>query len=740
MLFSGASGQPGGIQYQAIAREGSQVLKNREITVELTLLNDQSDKVWQESHTLQTNDYGLFTISLGNEPSAVIFQEVDHLSDLNWGNITYSLAVSVNEQEIGTNPVHAVPVALYGKDEDADPANEIQHLDFNNGQLILSGSQEEINLTPYVQSLNPWVEGGGALTYSGGGIGIGTESPESTMDIAGSQSGDEPIFQVKNYRGNPVFAVYNDGVWVYVDESAKGIKGGFAVGGYSSNKGPGQQFMRVTGDSTRVYFNEASKGIKGGFAVGGYSSGKAPTSQLMSLEPDNYLIGHSAGENLTGLYNQFMGYNAGANAGAAHRNVYIGYEAAKNATDGSDNVIIGYKAGENINEGYNNVLIGYWAGKGNPTVTDRYPSGSVIIGDGAGANSTGGWGNVFIGQESGFNNTATGGTSGARNVFVGRETGRANTSGGDNTYIGTFAGVDNQDGHDNVIVGTVAGSQGNTGSNNVYMGYRAGYTNEGDYNLVLGHNAGSAESNYTIDSDFYRNVMLGAQAGYSTTTGNNNTYVGYQSGRNNETGTGNVFIGYRAGQNEAGSDKLYIANSDATSTEALIFGDFANENLRFNGNVGINTNYANGYGLRVDIPAGQTDYYAIVASGDVWAYSFVPSDKHFKTNIIEIPDAIDQLIKLRGVMYDWDQSKGIHITSKKKGIGVIAQEVEKVFPELVRENDEGYKAVHYTGLIPVLIEAVKEQHAENQELKKSIENQHQLIKNLEERIAAMESK
>ena len=96
------------------------------------------------------------------------------------------------------------------------------------------------------------------------------------------------------------------------------------------------------------------------------------------------------------------------------------------------------------------------------------------------------------------------------------------------------------------------------------------------------------------------------------------------------------------------------------------------------------------------------------ADGDVIAYSTTtPSDERLKENVKVIDNPLDKLDQLRGVTFDW-----IDRDDKKSG-GIIAQELEKVMPELVREVDslkseDSYKAVDYNGLIGLLIEAVKE--------------------------------
>ena len=112
--------------------------------------------------------------------------------------------------------------------------------------------------------------------------------------------------------------------------------------------------------------------------------------------------------------------------------------------------------------------------------------------------------------------------------------------------------------------------------------------------------------------------------------------------------------------------------------------------------------------------------------GDVLAFSTTVSDKKFKNNINQIKSGLEKVKKLRGVEFDWNA------TSRKgtRDIGVIAQEVEEVIPEVVREkvpcvgefceNTEKYKTVDYSKLVPVLIEAIKDLSEEVEELKKKL--------------------
>jgi hypothetical protein len=89
------------------------------------------------------------------------------------------------------------------------------------------------------------------------------------------------------------------------------------------------------------------------------------------------------------------------------------------------------------------------------------------------------------------------------------------------------------------------------------------------------------------------------------------------------------------------------------------------------------------------------------------------SDINLKENIRPIEDSLNKVLQLNGVSFDWKETQ-------QPSVGVIAQEVEKVFPELVRTGEN--KSVNYNGLIGVLIEAVKEQQKQIEELKKLINN------------------
>jgi endosialidase-like protein len=82
---------------------------------------------------------------------------------------------------------------------------------------------------------------------------------------------------------------------------------------------------------------------------------------------------------------------------------------------------------------------------------------------------------------------------------------------------------------------------------------------------------------------------------------------------------------------------------------------------------------------------------------------------------------LDKLARIRGVTWQWnDKAADVGLAPGTYDAGVVAQEVEAVFPELIVTSPEGYKKVNYTGLIGVLVEAVKELKSRNEALEKRV--------------------
>lgn len=107
----------------------------------------------------------------------------------------------------------------------------------------------------------------------------------------------------------------------------------------------------------------------------------------------------------------------------------------------------------------------------------------------------------------------------------------------------------------------------------------------------------------------------------------------------------------------------------------------------------------------------------VSATGDITAYA--SSDERLKDNIQNIENPIEKVQSLKGVTWDWNDNAS-DVQHSLPNVGVIAQDVEKVLPQLVRDNDGGYKAVDYGKLVGLLIEAVKDQQSQIDELKSKL--------------------
>jgi hypothetical protein len=103
-----------------------------------------------------------------------------------------------------------------------------------------------------------------------------------------------------------------------------------------------------------------------------------------------------------------------------------------------------------------------------------------------------------------------------------------------------------------------------------------------------------------------------------------------------------------------------------------------------------------------------------------------------ETSIIPIDSSLSKVEKLQGVYYDWDRAKWPKKNFPEgKQVGLIAQDVEKVVPEVVNTDKEGYKSLSYDKLTAVLINAMKE-------LEKKVEAQDSIIREQNSRIAVLE--
>ena len=282
-------------------------------------------------------------------------------------------------------------------------------------------------------------------------------------------------------------------------------------------------------------------------------------------------------------------------------------------------------------------------------------------------------GNIFMGQDAGLN-TAYSFPDGFNNSFFGNLSGKGNTSGSYNSCFGKSAGTANTGGDWNTLLGAQAALALTSGSSNTMIGFASG--------------------NAQTSGD--QNTFVGTGAGGQRTGGSDNTCIGYRAGRNSVSGSGNIYIGNLAGSQASGDDKLYIDNS--TTNSPLIYGDFANDELEFNGKVGISRNPGTN-NLEVNGTASKS------SSGD-WLAN---SDARLKKNITPLPseNVLQKLLQLKGVTYEWNDDKTGNKRPEGIQYGFTAQNIQEVYPELVSEDNLGYLQTAYGTYDAMYIESIR---------------------------------
>lgn len=267
--------QPEAFNYQGVMRDQEGTLMiNEEAMLEITIVDMTETPVYTELHAITTNDFGQFQVNIGQgDPISGDFSTID------WGSGEYMITTSVslddgqNYTELGTNPLLAVPYAMHAANANMPEGTAGQILTYDG---------------------NNWVSTS-ALSLMEDKLAIGTEPGVPKLLIQGDETYGEtdPIFEVRNSDGMPVFSVYQDGVEIHIDESSKGAKGGFAVGGLTSGKDKTvTNYFKVAPDSVRIYVKEdaPNKAAKGGFAVGGLTSGKNTPYNILTVSPDSTRI------------------------------------------------------------------------------------------------------------------------------------------------------------------------------------------------------------------------------------------------------------------------------------------------------------------------------------------------------------------------------------------------------------------------------------------------------------------
>jgi len=324
--------------------------------------------------------------------------------------------------------------------------------------------------------------------------------------------------------------------------------------------------------------------------------------------------------------------------------------------------------------------------------------------------------NTFIGAQSGnFYSTGT------FNTATGFGTLSADTSGWQNTASGAQALGNNATGYNNTASGALALLSNTTGYQNTADGYYSlAFNNTGNDNTANGE---AALYSNTAGSG---NTASGSQALFFTTTGNYNTAVGEIAGSYNSTGSYNTFLGFGAdvGSGNPSNGTAVGACVLLSSSNTLVLGAPAGGGIRncsglITANTLVGVDVSNPTNILTVLQGGG---HAIADGWDVY------SSRRWKSDIRPLEGALGKVERLRGVEYTYT-------ADGKRDIGMIAEEVGRVVPEVVsyEENGKDARGIDYARLTALLVEAVKQQQAE-------IVQQRKQIDQLESQVRALQVK
>ncbi len=560
------------------------------------------------------------------------------------------------------------------------------------------------------------------LNTNTGNVGIGTTGPVAKLTVDGTGlvgGANQSAYDIGAGRIAAGNAIY----------SYRAICAGNNTGDCSSNKGVtisagatvGTPTVAISG-SGNSYFNTAGRvGIGITEPVGTlHINGSVAGGKTQSLVLGNDGTTNNSG---TALY---MGFQASGLGLYGARILQTGFPSSTRSTDLSfqihgtpaDNLDSSWNTALFIQRGTGNVGIGTTTPEfklsldtdGGILAKGTYGSGATLPTAGPGtrliwyprkaafrAGSVDGtqWNDGSIGAYStamGYGTTASGDFSTAMGSNT---TARGNSS----TAMG---GSTTSSGYSSTAMGSNTTSSGYFST---AMGY--GTTASGDYSTAMGSNTTARGNSSTA-------------MGYGTTaSGYFSTAMGYGTTASGEYSTA---MGHNVNTNSLNSFGINVRQSFATKivSDPYSFNVFYGANgserkfsLQSDGNMTIN-------------PGG--DCCAI------WSSQTYNSSIRWKENIRPLDNALDKVLKLRGVYFDWKPGKTNAWNETKKDIGFIAEEVGKIFPEMVSyENNDGINAqsLDYARLTSVLVEAVKEQQ-------KQIGEQQGKISNLESRLNKIE--
>ena len=559
---------PEKMSYQAVVRDASDALvTNASIGIQISILQGSTigTAVYVETQTPSTNINGLLSLEIGT--GIVVsgdFTAIDWTSNIYFIKTEIDLTGGTTYTITGTSQLMSVPYALHAKTAESITGS-ITEIDPVFGSSVASGitSGDTTNWNNHTVDTNTQLDAAG-ITALGFTSGSHTVDTDTNLDLAGVQAlgfvtGAHTVNQdISGITTNATAITTIQGEQT-TQNTAISLNTAKLTNATHTGDATGATALTVVGINgtslsslqTGILKNTTTTGVPS-IAV----AGDFPTLN----------------QNTTGTSANVTGTIAIANGGTGATTATIAFDALSPLTTAGD-IIYGGTAGTGtrLAKGTANQVLSMNAGATAPIwvtsaaatdingLTDGKSDGkSIYLGLNSGQNYTGnGMSSVGIGEATLFSNV-----SGFRNVAVGFNSLNKNTN-NDNTAIGAQSMQNNVTGTANTAIGILA------------MNGSA----QGQYNTAIGASALSApDGALTVGNTAIGGLSLGSHS-----IGSYNVALGFQSGYSNIIGVGNIFLGYQAGYNEAGSNKLYIENSN--SATPLIYGEFDTNLVRANGNL-----------------------------------------------------------------------------------------------------------------------------------------------------------
>ena len=794
LLFSlSAFAQNEGISFQGLARNAAgEVLVSQKISLRLSILLDtESGAVaYAETRQVTTNPQGIFSLVIGDDKALT---KSTNFSSINWTPAPKFIKVEMDPNAgtsyvaMGTSRLQAVPFAFHAYGVDATNVKGVLPLGSGGtgvasiSDLKTSLAVDQINNTSDASkpistatqaALNTKANASDVTTSLATKVDKVTDKGLSTNDyttaektklaaITGTNTGDQDL---SSYVTITQLATKANASDVTTSLTAKANASDLTTSlATKVDKVTGKELstndyttaektklaaitgtntgdqVNITGNAGTATKLQTSRTING-IAFDGSADITLPTPASGIPYTGATQAVDLGAFNLTVMTVNGITLGRGLN-GNTDSNIAIGKDVLRSVTGGSYLTAVGHEALNSNTTGYNNTAIGSAALKANTSGLANTSIGSNSLQSNTTANFVTAVGNHALRYNTtGGNNTAVGSgalefnTTGELNSALGYDALKNNTTGSRNTSTGVNALVDNTTGSENTATGFGALLRNTTGSRNTATGqYALALNTTGDDNTAFGHSA------LYPNTTGYKNTAVGQGALKNNSTGFENSALGEGTLANNTTGSYNSAFGRESLHNSNGDNNTAIgwragfqtgSNNTSVGWQAGYTAGTNNTAIGSGADFGANLTNATAIGYQANASASNSirlgNASVTVIGGQVaWTAA---SDSRIKKNIVNSTYGLATVLKLRPVEYN--------LTSNDlKQVGFIAQEVQKLVPEVVtgKEGDLSkgeILGITYSNLVPVLTKAIQEQQKQIEDQNAKIAAQQKQIEEL----------